>query len=325
VGTHRVTAIIVNFNAGPLLGAALDGLATHSVDRVIVVDNASWDGSTEAAARPGVDLVRSTLNVGFARAVNLALARDDAPFVLLLNADVVLDDGYAQRLADVLAADDGLAGVTGVLRLPGGALDSTGIAVSTGRWAWDRDRGARPAEADATEPFGVSGAACLLRRAALDRLGVEPLWDELFVYWEDIELAWRLRRAGWRFATVAGATAVHARGSDAAAPDFVEAAAFGGRLATVARHEGAAGLLRPAALLVTFVVMARLTVRHPRAIWRARPARRVWAGLVARRHDRAQAWPDVVPGVFTPHPWRRWFAVQAGRASTLEAPRTELR
>ncbi|HUQ40256.1 MAG TPA: glycosyltransferase family 2 protein [Acidimicrobiales bacterium] len=325
MGTHPVTAIIVNFNAGALLATALDGLGHQGVGHVVVVDNASWDGSAETAARPGIDLVRSSLNIGFARAVNLALARDDAPFVLLLNADVDLDDGYVERLVAALSSDDSLAGVTGVLRLPSGAIDSTGIAMSSARWAWDRDRGMTGADVTAGEPFGVSGAACLLRRSALDGLGADPLWSELFVYWEDVELAWRLRRAGWRFATVAGATAAHARGSDSAAPDFVEAASLGGRLATVARHEGLPGLWRPGPLAITLTIMVRLALRHPRALLRARPVAMVAAGLRARRVDRARAWSTLDPAVFTPHPWRRWFAAQGGRARTLEAPRTELR
>lgn len=306
VGRHAVTAVIVNFNSGALLARCLDDLDRQDVDHVVVVDNASTDDSSRAAEREGVALLRSPRNLGFAGGVNRALSETSDPYVLLLNADVELDTGYVESLAAALDRDPALAGATGILRLSEREIDSTGIELTTARWASDRGRGQPPGLAAVDAPFGVSGAAALLRRTALD----EGLWEELFVYWEDVELAWRLRRAGWRFATVTEAHATHARGSDTAAPDFVEAANFSGRLATVARHEGLVGLLRPPALIVSVVVASRLLLRHPRAFWRARPIWAVRAGLRARRGDGSRGWPSLPAPAFSHHPWRPWLTAQ---------------
>lgn len=303
-------AVIVNFNSGSLLGPALDRLASQAVSSTVVVDNASHDLSwQDALARPNVHLHRLPTNRGFAGAVNFALSATSEPYVLLLNADVAMEEGYVAALAGALDASPRLAGATGTLVLQDGLIDSTGITLSRARCAFDRDRG-QSAPISGTippagvEPFGVSGAAALLRREAVDEVG--GLWDELFVYWEDTELAWRLRRAGWRFAHVPAARAIHARGSDSADPTFVEAATFGGRLAAIARNEGWPGLVNPPALLATLVSGARLAVRHRAALRTSRPFQRVKAGLEARAEDHL---PRTRPRL-SPHPWRGWLTAQ---------------
>ena len=309
-------AVIVNFNSGSLLGPALDRLASQSVTSTVVVDNASHDLSwQDALGRPQVHLHRLPANRGFAAAVNYALAATSEPYTLLLNADVEMEPGYVDRLAAALDEAPRVAGATGTLVLPSGVIDSTGITLTTARVAFDRGRGeAAEHAAAADDPFGVSGAAALIRRDALVQVG--GLWEELFVYWEDTEVAWRLRRAGWRFAHVAEARAVHARGSDAADPTFVEAADFGGRLAAIARNEGWAGLARPQCLLATAVSGARLAVRHRAALRTSRPLERIRAGLAARKADQLPANRLDLAA----HPWRSWLAAQfTGRQRGLGA------
>jgi N-acetylglucosaminyl-diphospho-decaprenol L-rhamnosyltransferase len=306
--TTPVCALVVNFNSGDLLRKALDGLKHQAVASTVVVDNASHDNSwQDALNRDAVQLERLETNLGFAAAVNRGLSLSQELYVLLLNADVELREGYVERLAAALDADARLAGVTGTLVLPDGSIDSTGIALTTARWASDRHRGRdlhHLSRLPTAEPFGVSGAAGLFRREALEQSG--GMWEELFVYWEDTELAWRLRRRGWRFAHVPEATAIHARGSDSADATFVEAANFGNRLATVARHEGVIGLLRPPSLAVSLVVLTRLAFRHPRALRTARPFRRIRNGLSTRRTDPAAHHSTAL----VPHPWRSWLRSQ---------------
>ena len=310
-------AVIVNFNSGSLLGPALDRLESQAVASTVVVDNASHDLSwQDALGRPQVQLHRLEANRGFAAAVNYALASTNEPYVFLLNADVEMEPRYVEQLSAVLDAEPRVAGATGTLVLPGGLVDTTGITLTAARCAFDRDRGATAVrERDSgREPFGVSGAAALLRRDALAQVG--GLWEELFVFWEDTEVAWRLRRAGWRFAHVPDARATHARGSDATDPTFVEAAEFGGRLAAIARNEGWLGLLNPQAVLATAVSGTRLAIRHPAALRTSRPLDRIRAGLRARQSDQL---PHSRPQL-APHPWREWLTAQfSGRRRGLGA------
>jgi GT2 family glycosyltransferase len=228
--------------------------------------------------------------------------------LLSLNADARLGPGYVDALVAALEADRTVAAASGVLVLPEGVIDSTGIALTRAFVAIERDRGSAPAHASAGEPFGVSGAASLWRREALEELGPAPWWEWLFVYWDDVELAWRLRRKGWRFAIVPAARAEHVRGSDFAPARFVEAAAVRNRLGTVARHAGWRGLLRPGPLAVTALSVARLLVRRPRTLVAAHPVRAVRAGRAARTRDDELAPLD--PSVLVAHPWRDWLAQQ---------------
>jgi GT2 family glycosyltransferase len=277
----RVDVAIVTYGGGELLADCLAAVRAQGVARVLVIDNASPDDTAaRAAAINGVEVVRNPINVGYAAAMNQAYALTTAPFLLSLNADCVLADEYVAACVAALDASPRVAAVTGVLRFADGRIDSTGIVLDDAYRARDRDRHAHSPSPD--EPFGVSGAAALWRRAALDSIGPKPWWEWLFVYWDDVEIAWRLRDKGWTFACALDATATHRRGSDTAEPDFVEAQSLRNRLATIARHRGRAGLVSPRAAAVTAFTVARLAARHPRALRRAAPLQAIRAGLAQR-------------------------------------------
>lgn len=281
-----VDVAIVLYGGGADLPACVEALRRQgdAVGRVVVIDNASPDDSAaRAEAIGGLEVVRNSRNVGYAAAMNEALAHTDAPYLLSLNADCVLEGGYVDACVAALDADRGLAAVTGVLRLADGRIDSTGVTLDGAYRAADRDRHATTPSPEA--PFGVSGAAALWRREALEVLGASPWWEWLFVYWDDVELCWRLGDRGWRFACVAGASASHRRGSDSADADFIEGQSLRNRLATIARHAGWRGLLSPRAALFSAATLARLALRHPQALRRARPVAAVRAGLAQRRDD----------------------------------------
>jgi GT2 family glycosyltransferase len=278
-----VDVVVVTYGGGEFLDNCIASVRAQggSVQRVLVIDNASPDDTAaRAEAIEGVELVRNRTNVGYAAAMNQAYAATTAPYLLSLNADCVLDDGYVAACVAALEAAPGAAAATGVLRLADGRIDSTGIELDGAYRARDRDRHATSASSG--EPFGVSGAAALWRRAALDDVSPKPWWEWLFVYWDDVELAWRLRDAGWTFACATEATATHRRGSDTAEPDFIEAQSLRNRVAAIARHAGPKGLLAPRSLLFTAFTVGRLALRHPRALRRAGPVTALRAGLSQR-------------------------------------------
>ncbi|HVV38097.1 MAG TPA: glycosyltransferase family 2 protein [Acidimicrobiales bacterium] len=279
----EVDVVIVTYGGGADLPACVAAVRAQGpvVARIVVIDNASPDDTAaRAEAIGGVEVVHNPRNVGYAAAMNQGYALTHAPYLLSLNADCELGDGYVAACVAALTANDRVAAVTGVLRLPDGRVDSTGIEFDGAYRARDRDRHAPVPSTDA--PFGVSGAAALWRRAALDAIGPKPWWEWLFVYWDDVEIAWRLRDHGWSFACVPGASAVHRRGSDTADPDFVESQSLRNRLATIARHTGRAGLVHPRSAAVSVFTIARLALRHPQALRRARPLTAVRVGLAER-------------------------------------------
>jgi N-acetylglucosaminyl-diphospho-decaprenol L-rhamnosyltransferase len=177
---------------------------------VVVVDNASSDGSADRAAGPRVRLIRNPDNRGFARAANQGIAATEAPLVLLLNPDAEVVEGSLSALVKV-ARERPRAGAVGALvRNPDGSIqpsarrvprlgEALGHAFLGPLWrgnpwtrsytmaGWDRS--------SEREVEWVSGSAMLLRREALDEVGT---FDEgYFMYVEDVDLCTRLGRAGW--------------------------------------------------------------------------------------------------------------------------------
>ena len=209
-------AVVVNYNAGPALIDCVDSvLAETPAPELVVLDHASTDGSIEALrrARPGVRVVASGGNLGYARAANLGIAATRAALVAVLNPDTVLRPGAGAALAARFAAepDLGAAGprlhnTDGTVYPSARRIPSLVDAVGHGLlfFVWQDNpftRRYRETDADPTRPRDVdwvSGAAVWLRRSALDDIGG---WDErYFMYVEDVDLCWRLRRAGWRVA-----------------------------------------------------------------------------------------------------------------------------
>jgi GT2 family glycosyltransferase len=197
--------IVLDLDGGPMLAECLDSLRAQSVPhRLILFDNGS------RVPTPG-STARSETNLGFAGGANAALAHSHAPYVALVNNDVVLDAEWLAHVRDALDRDEQLAAVQTIIRRPDGSIDGAGIDVSDGTYrqiGHGLDVGAPLSVA-----WGVSATATLYRRAAIG----ERFFDErFFAYYEDVELSARLRAAGWRTAVLPVVAATH-RGSRTAA------------------------------------------------------------------------------------------------------------
>lgn len=214
----EVDCIVVNRDGGDALFAALHSLeAQTGIDlSIVVVDNASSAAERERLARetPEVRVVAFSRNLGFAAAVNEGISRTRAPFVLLLNNDAVLAPDYVARLAARLALDERLGAVQGlVLTADGSRVDSAGLDWNLRREAVPLFHGADPSRVlkDVFEVSGVAATAALYRRAAIEAVALagEVFDGSFFAYYEDVDLALRMARAGWRFACDAEAIARH--------------------------------------------------------------------------------------------------------------------
>lgn len=222
-----VDVVIVVHNHATTLAATLDGLAAQSLQppRVVVVDNASDDGSRAVlAARRGLEVVHWEDNRGFAAGVNEGIRRGASPWVLSLNPDCRLSPDYLATLVTAAERQPRVGSACGLLmRAHGAALEATPVVDSAGMLASASgrhgDRGAGRALWPALERpawvFGATGACALLRREALGDVAYadgEVLDEGFFAYREDADLAWRLQRRGWRCLYWPQARAFHARG-----------------------------------------------------------------------------------------------------------------
>lgn len=211
----RVGVVIVNHNAGGHLAQALESLARQTAApwRVIVVDNASDDSSLDGLEErfPSVELVRSQENLGFAAGNNLAIRMsDDCDFVALLNPDAFPEPDWLATLLRAAADHPECGFFCSRLILAGdaGTLDGTGDQYHVSGLAWRRDQGAPASvEREEGETFSACAAAALYRRDAL--LAVGGFDESFFCYYEDTDLAFRLRLAGHRCLYVPAAVARH--------------------------------------------------------------------------------------------------------------------
>jgi GT2 family glycosyltransferase len=197
-----VTVLVVTWQGRDLLLACLESLARQTrPHRVLVVDNASTDGTAEAvrARFPQVRLLRTEENLGFAGGVQAGLAVVDTPLVALLNNDAVADADWLARAVDALDAHPQAAAVTSLLLLADvtpPTVNNAGVVLTDDGYGADRGLGEPAGDyAEPAEVFGFSGGAAVLRTAAVRAVGGFPA--PFFLYYEDTDTSWRLRRAGW--------------------------------------------------------------------------------------------------------------------------------
>jgi N-acetylglucosaminyl-diphospho-decaprenol L-rhamnosyltransferase len=213
--TRSIDVVVPTYNRWDLTESCLDHLrrqtAPHSV---IVADNASTDGTPAhvRAAFPEAQVVELEENRGFSVACNAGARAGHAEVLVLLNNDVECRPDFLERLT--VRLDDGLTGSVAALLLTGesGTIESFGVAVDRTLAGYPRLRGAPSAAAQRGGPVlaGPSGAAAAFRRDAWDDVG--GLDEAVFAYGEDVDLALRLRGAGWLAAAAPEAVAIH-RGS----------------------------------------------------------------------------------------------------------------
>lgn len=213
----EITAVVPSLGRSPELPRLLEGLQPEpDLEVVLVHQGPEPPGSSLLEAVDRTLLYPEPL--GFSAATNRGLEDSRARFVLLLNDDAFLHRGALSALRKELVRSPELAAVQPLLLDGRGRIDSRGVGWNRWWQAVQLGRGERPGT-DGSEPrevFGVHAAACLLRRRALERVCLAPgeIFDEeLDTYYEDVDLAGRLRAAGWGAAAVPEATGVHRGGT----------------------------------------------------------------------------------------------------------------
>ena len=202
-----VDLIVLDLDGGAMLDECLASIRAQSIaPRSIIV----FDNGSRVPTRVE-NVIRSETNLGFARGVNEAFAHTTAPYVGVINNDVVLDRDWLAHVRDALDRDEQLAAVQTIIRRPDGLIDGAGVDISDGTF---RQIGhGQPLGAPLAVAWGVSATAALYRRSAL---GGRVFEERLFAYYEDVELSARLREGGWRMAVLPLVKATH-RGSASAA------------------------------------------------------------------------------------------------------------
>lgn len=228
----QISVVIVNYNTRELLLECIASVIENGEGtdlEVIVVDNASTDGSLESVRErlPQVTAIGNPSNVGFGAACNQAIRGTNAPYILLLNSDARLTSEALVALCECMRLNErcGAAGCK-LVDLKGRELVSTRnfltpinqaleYAGISNRVGWRYLRRTHRPKLDENLIDGsvdwIEGSCLLLRRAALEETG---LFDEtFFMYSEDEDICIRMRKFGWKVCFTAAGTAVHHGGA----------------------------------------------------------------------------------------------------------------
>lgn len=205
------TAVVVVFDSATALPECLAALKREGA-RVLVVDNASTDGSPEIAETNGARVIRNERNEGYGRANNIGVRAAETELVLIVNPDVILDPGAATALVDAAARYPEAGMLAPRLVEPDGRVFFQPRSLLAA-YLKNPSGVLRLPEGDCSAPF-LSGACFLVRRDVFMKVGG---FDEaIFLFYEDDDLCRRMTDAGYSLIHVDGATARHGRGRSSA-------------------------------------------------------------------------------------------------------------
>jgi N-acetylglucosaminyl-diphospho-decaprenol L-rhamnosyltransferase len=240
-----VAAIVVSYNVRQLLLQCVesleDGMQAGALTDIIVVDNDSTDGSAQAVlnAFSGVSVIEAPNN-GYGAGANIGIAATSAEFLLILNPDTIVPPAAVHHLYTYLENHPDVAIAAPRIRYPNGSIQSsrrrfparlTPVFESTSlARLWPQNHWVRryymvdTDESESRIVDWVVGACLMVRRAAIESAGS---FDETFwMYCEETEWCWRLRRRGWKVAYVPDAEIVHHEGASSSQNIFKRQLAF---------------------------------------------------------------------------------------------------
>jgi GT2 family glycosyltransferase len=243
----KVSAIIVNYNAGPVLGEAVNSLlCSFFVTKIIVVDNGSSDNSMEdienlAVAEPRLLCIRDNENMGFAKACNIGIAAaEESDYLLFFNPDCLADRDALEKLLSGIESSP-QSGMAGPLLLNEDGTEQAGgrRSIPTPGRSFIRAFGLsrlsklcpgifsdfllheQPLPDTPLEMEAISGSCMLVKREAL--LDVGLLDEGYFLHCEDLDWCMRFREKGWKIIFVPDARVIHRKGvCSQTRPFFVE-------------------------------------------------------------------------------------------------------
>jgi GT2 family glycosyltransferase len=208
-----IDVVVAVHNHYELTRDCLERLARQTVThRAIVVDDGSSDGTPERLRRewPHATIVELAANNGYTKAVNRGVSAGEGEYVVLLNNDVLLRPDCLERLVAPLGDDPRVGSVAATMLAPGErTIDSVGVSADATLAGFARLQGRPAADAALRAPVltGPEGTTGAYRRGAWEQVG--GLDETIVAYMEILDLALRLRTAGWTTASAPRACGVH--------------------------------------------------------------------------------------------------------------------
>lgn len=227
-----LTIIILNYNVKDLLLNCLRSIRRDKNWQVIVVDNASTDGSAQAVKKefPQVELIENKENLGFAAGNNIGVLKAKAPVILFLNPDTLIVDGAIKKSYEYITSNPDIGALTCRIELPDGKLDYSCHRGFPTPWnsfcyfaglskAFPKSKllaGYTATYLDINKPHEIdcaTGAFLMVRKIAGEQIN---WWDKDY-FWngEDIEFCYQLKEKGWKVYFHPDEKIIHYKGSSA--------------------------------------------------------------------------------------------------------------
>jgi GT2 family glycosyltransferase len=201
-GLLRASIIIVSYNAKQRLLACLTSITKRMTPacEIIVVDNASSEGNADTveACFPNATLIRSESNLGFAAGCNLGAENSHGKFLVFINPDTLVEEGWLEALVAPLDSEDQIGLTTSRILLldQPDRINACGCNVHLAGLILCRGTGrSKETYPQSEEVAAISGACFAIRRDLFRVLG--GFDEDMFLYGEDTDLSWRARLAGW--------------------------------------------------------------------------------------------------------------------------------
>lgn len=216
MGRVTVDAIIPVYGNWPLVKSCIQSLLEQTrVPNIIVIDDCSPDDTADRISNyfPQVQLIRNESNRGFASTCNRGFRESRAEVAILINSDVVANSEMIELLSNAFERHENVGSATPLIFKPNGRIDGFGITADVTLAGFVRGAGLPTEElAEITDTLiGPYGAVAAYRNSALDEVGL--LDENIFMYGEELDLAFRLDSAGWHTIAEPKAQAVHVGGA----------------------------------------------------------------------------------------------------------------
>lgn len=211
----KVTVVIPNYNGIQYIRGCMDSLRLQEGEPfdTLVIDNASKDGSLEVLQQEYQEarVIALSENTGFCYAVNLGIRESKTPYVILLNNDTAVKQGFIKALVEAIEEAEDIFSVSSMMLSieDESIIDDAGDGYCALGWAYARGKG-RPADGynERAEIFAACGGAAIYRKTIIEEIG--GFDENHFAYLEDIDIGYRARIYGYRNLYEPGAKVIHA-------------------------------------------------------------------------------------------------------------------
>ncbi|SHO42844.1 putative Glycosyl transferase family 2 [Nitrosotalea sinensis] len=212
---EKVSYVVVSYNSEKYLEKCLDSILSqsHKFHEIIIVDNNSIDNTLSIAGRfcnidEKIELISNNTNEGFATAIIQGVSKSSGEYVAILNADVYLDPQWCSFLLESFSKDDKIVSASGNVLLPDGSLQSAGGMMD--KYGAVIQRGSSLYESLNLEKnfpiFYNDGSSFILRKKLFESIGLDT---KLFLYYEDVDLSWKINMFGYKISHVSKAISYH--------------------------------------------------------------------------------------------------------------------